>query len=131
MRSDDAADGKSCEECERLRAENARLLTLLEKHGIPWEPTHPPVNLRETPARYPCEKQPRHMESAEKVALFRCLFRGRTDVYPLRWESTKGKSGYSPACGNEWRPGVCYKPKVKCGECDQRLLLPVTRTVKI
>jgi hypothetical protein len=40
---------------------------------------------------------------AEKIALFRSLFRGRTDVYPARFESRKtGKSGYQPACGNEW-----------------------------
>jgi hypothetical protein len=26
-------------------------------------------------------------------------------------------SGYSPACDNEWRPGICHKPKVKCAEC--------------
>jgi hypothetical protein len=36
------------------------------------------------------------------------LFRGRTDVYPVRWEGkTSGKSGYASACGNEWRAGVC------------------------
>ncbi|MFL6677323.1 MAG: TOTE conflict system archaeo-eukaryotic primase domain-containing protein [Burkholderiaceae bacterium] len=41
------------------------------------------------------------------MALFRRLFRGRTDVYPVRWESkTSGKSGYAPACANEWRPGI-------------------------
>ena len=38
-----------------------------------------------------------------KIALFRSLFRGREDVYPRRFESRKtGKSGYSPACANEW-----------------------------
>ena len=41
--------------------------------------------------------------SADKIALFRSLFRGREDVYPQRFESSKtGKSGYSPACANEW-----------------------------
>ena len=48
----------------------------------------------------------------KKIALFRSLFRGREDVYARRWQSIKtGKSGYSPACGNEWQPGVCPKPK--------------------
>jgi superfamily II DNA or RNA helicase len=38
-----------------------------------------------------------------KVELFRSLFRGREDVFPRRWENAKtGKSGYSPACHNEW-----------------------------
>ena len=66
---------------------------------------------------------------ADKIALFRRLFRGRNDVYPLRWESTKGTAGYSPACGNEWKAGVCHKPKVKCGDCPQRQLLPMTDQV--
>ena len=44
----------------------------------------------------------------DKVALFRSLFRGRDDVYPRRFESRKtGKSGYAPACANEWVQGVC------------------------
>jgi hypothetical protein len=42
------------------------------------------------------------MTAAERVALFRSLFRGRQDVFPLRWENRKnGRSGYSPACENE------------------------------
>ena len=46
--------------------------------------------------------------SQSKIALFRSLFRGRDDVYPRRFESRKtGKSGYAPACENEWvRAGV-------------------------
>ena len=56
--------------------------------------------------------------SAAKVALFRSLFRGRDDVYPRRFESRKsGKSGYAPACANEWVRGVCEKPRIKCAEC--------------
>jgi hypothetical protein len=34
--------------------------------------------------------------AAEKIALFRSLFAGRTDVFPVRWEnSKKGRSGYA------------------------------------
>lgn len=48
-----------------------------------------------------------------KIALFRSLFRGRDDVYPRRFESRKtGKSGYAPACENEWVRGVCEKPRI-------------------
>jgi hypothetical protein len=66
----------------------------------------------------------------EKIALFRCLFRGRDDVYPQRWESRNtGKSGYQPACRNEWITGLCGKPQVKCGACPQRDYLPVTDAV--
>jgi hypothetical protein len=62
----------------------------------------------------------------QKIAIFRRLFRGRTDVYPVRWENKQGKSGYSPACANEWRPGICNKPRIKCGDCNNRLFLPIT-----
>ena len=62
-----------------------------------------------------------------KIALFRSLFRGREDVYPRRFESRKsGKCGYQPACANEWTPGICQKPKVKCADCPQRSFFPVT-----
>ncbi|MGM0382881.1 MAG: TOTE conflict system archaeo-eukaryotic primase domain-containing protein [Thermodesulfobacteriota bacterium] len=67
---------------------------------------------------------------AEKISLFRSLFRGREDVYPRRFESRRtGKTGYQPACGNEWIKGVCKKPKIKCSDCDNRELLPLTDEV--
>ena len=63
--------------------------------------------------------------SKDKVNLFRDLFKGRDDVYPKRWENSKtGKSGYSPACSNEWKPNVCEKPRIKCGDCQFRSFLP-------
>ena len=68
--------------------------------------------------------------ASEKVALFRRLFGGRTDVFPARWENPKtGRSGYSPACANEWVRGVCGKPQVKCGVCPNKALIPVTGEV--
>ena len=72
----------------------------------------------------------RHSTSSAKIALFRSLFRGRTDVYPRRFESRKtGKSGYAPACGNEWVRGICEKPRIKCAVCPHRRFLPVTDDV--
>ena len=66
----------------------------------------------------------------EKIALFRSLFRGRDDVYPRRFESRKtGRSGFAPACANEWVRGVCEKPRIKCAECPNRRFLPVTDDV--
>jgi len=63
---------------------------------------------------------------AEKIALFLDLFGTRRSVYPQRWENEKsGKSGYSPVCNNEWRPGICYKPKVKCAECAHQRFPPL------
>src|SRR5258707_63184 len=67
---------------------------------------------------------------AVKIELFRSLFRGRTDVYPVRFESRKtGKTGYAPGCANEWVRGVCEKPKIKCADCPSRCFLPVTDEV--
>ena len=68
--------------------------------------------------------------SADKINLFRALFRGREDVYPRRFESRKtGRAGYQPACANEWVRGLCNKPRIKCAECANRRLLPVTEDV--
>ena len=68
--------------------------------------------------------------SPEKVKLFRSLFAGRPDVFPVRWENRKtGRSGYSPACANEWVKGICGKPKVKCGECPQQKFIPSDESV--
>lgn len=111
-----------------LKAENARLIALLEDHGIEWR--LPPEPKPPEPAQPVLESEPSRFSTAEKVALFRRLFRGRTDVYPIRWESkTTGKSGYTPACGNEWLAGVCEKPRIKCGECNSRSLSPLSDTV--
>lgn len=117
---------ENCGELQKLHEENALLKALLTRHGIVWkEPTVVrPVSEPPAPISAPTQLTP-----ANKIALFRRLFRGRTDVYPQRWESAKGMSGYSPACGNEWKPGICPKPRVKCGDCSQRQLLPVTDQV--
>ena len=110
-----------------LQAENNRLFALLEQHGLEWRlaSQQPPCTAStEEPAglvRYSADA---------KVAMFRRLFRGRTDVYPVRWDSmASGKSGYSPACANEWQAGVCDKPRIKCGECAHRALIPLTDLV--
>ncbi len=107
-----------------LRAENSRLVALLEARGIDWRaPTKPASSLVEdvTPSRF---------STAEKIALFRRLFRGRTDVYPIRWEGkTSGKSGYTPACANEWLAGVCIKPRGKCADCDHRVLIELSDSI--
>jgi len=64
---------------------------------------------------------------AEKITLFRALFRGRQDVYPQMWVNSRtGRKGYAPACANEWARGVCEKPRVKCGDCPHQAFLPVT-----
>ncbi len=116
-----------------LQAENARLAALLDSHGIEWRVPSSSAS-RPAPTAPAPEPEPEPLRSslstAEKVALFRRLFRGRTDVYPVRWEGkTSGKSGYAPACANEWRTGVCEKPRIKCGDCGHRLLIPLSDAV--
>ncbi len=110
---------------QHLREENVRLKALLNRRGIAWEES--PATEPNLPPAKPIPAV--QFTTTDKIALFRRLFRGRADVYPMRWESAKGKSGYSPTCGNEWKPGICHKPKIKCGDCNQRLLLPVTDQV--
>lgn len=66
----------------------------------------------------------------EKIAIFMRLFRGRDDVFPKRWDNPKtGKSGYSPACQNEWVRGICKKPQIKCSECPHQKFIPLTNEV--
>jgi len=43
------------------------------------------------------------------------LFKGRSDVCAKKW---KNKSGYSPYCYNDFKPGLCNKPKIKCSGCN-------------
>lgn len=101
-----------------LRTENARLIALLESHDIKWQQ---PQAISTLP-----EAESAALTTEEKIVLFRRLFRGRPDVYPVRWENKAGKSGYSPACANEWKPGVCEKPHIKCADCTKRSLIPLS-----
>jgi superfamily II DNA or RNA helicase len=85
-------------ELERLRAENERLRTLLALA----QGTQAVVNAAKGDRRK--QSHPGSAASAaEKVALIRGLFRGREDVFALRWENLRtGKSGYVPATAGGW-----------------------------
>jgi hypothetical protein len=81
-------------EVERLRAENERLRTLLalaqHTQAVLAPTTHAPL------AAAP-------LSASEKVALVRRVFRGREDVYAVRWENARtGRSGYDPAVAGGW-----------------------------
>ncbi len=117
-------------ECRRLRAENARLRARL---GLPAQegPPHGEGRVAGPAPRAPSPASltdvTRHSPPEAKIALFRSLFRGREDVYALRWETKKkGTSGYTPACAREWKRPWCGKPRVKCGECRHHKLLGIT-----
>ncbi|NDY71467.1 helicase [Desulfobacter hydrogenophilus] len=62
----------------------------------------------------------RYSQSNEKIKLFMSLFKGRADVYAKKWQSKKGATGYSPVCLNEWVPGICNKPRIKCSVCGNQ-----------
>ena len=120
---------KALDECASLKEENARLRKLLEFIGYPSKnlipvakPQRDPLVSRRPGSSSVSDQSP----SQDKVALFRSLFRGREDIYPIRWEGRDGRSGYFPACGNEWDRLLCRKPKIKCADCENRSLLPVT-----
>ena len=82
---------------------------------------NPPATISFVDTRTPLNK---------KIALFRSLFKGREDVYPKLWTSKKtGSKGYSPVCENEWKNGLCRKPTVRCGDCDNRKFSPLTDDV--
>jgi hypothetical protein len=75
----------------------------------------------------PASETSEQFSPQEKLKIFRSLFRGRENVFPILWISAKtGKKGYSPACSNEWVKGVCEKPTVKCMDCPRQAFIPVT-----
>lgn len=103
-----------------LQTENARLIALLESRGIEWRQRPQSKTPDSTPELSP-------LSTDQKIALFRRLFRGRDDVFPIRWESrTTGKSGYTPLCLNDRRFGLCEKPRIKCADCKHRALKPLS-----
>ncbi|MFZ0611264.1 MAG: DEAD/DEAH box helicase family protein, partial [Desulfobacterales bacterium] len=66
----------------------------------------------------------------QKIVFFRSLFQGRENVFPRRFESKRsGKCGYQPVCRNEWIRPICQKPKIKCGDCENRDFVPVSDDV--
>jgi superfamily II DNA or RNA helicase len=93
-------------ECERLRKENADLRLRL---GEP--PADCPPIVGAEPSLDHQKTQPSATVTADsrpelKVSLFTNLFRGRDDVYAVRWEGRNGRTGYSPAGIREWNPAT-------------------------
>lgn len=78
-----------------LVAENRRLRELLVRHGISADP---PEIVAEAP-----EAVAPALSETEKIRIFRNLFRGREDVYAVRWERADGRKGYMPRSERDWR----------------------------
>lgn len=119
-----------CKQLERrvaeLEKENAELRAQLGLSDTKAAATVPLAEVENSPAA----TVHKYSSPNEKIHLFRSLFLGREDVFAKRWYSTKTeKSGYSPVCANEWRGGVCIKPKGSCSKCDNRELVPLSDAI--
>lgn len=113
-------------ECERLREENVRLRAMLSTHDPVLE--HPAPS---APGSAPTPLSGRSITEAstpeQKIALFRGLFRGREDVYAVRWEGKGGKAGYSPAGVMDWQAIHVARPDERKKVARKtRMLLPLT-----
>lgn len=72
--------------------------------------------------------------TAEKITLFRSLFRGREDVFALGYRRRDGGISYSPVCRNKFRPGLCgisRGSKRPCATCENLSYAPLTDEVLI
>lgn len=99
-----------------LKEENARLRALLPQSVIPQAS-------EEKSAAIPDVKVDRATIIADRIILFRSLFRGRTDVFAKRWVSKSGQSGYKPVCLFENERGFCTKfayGTANCRKCTER-----------
>ena len=127
MKGDSQADidiRALAEKCRRLEDENRRLRALLTENGIGL-PVTPPVevNPQTPPARST-------LNTAQKIAVFRSLFRGREDVYAQRWESPDGRFGYSPKTERDWKAYYAAKPENrKRVDRETRKNIPLTDEV--
>ena len=115
---------KALAEISKLRQENESLKSLLAVE-------EKAVYLAATPVGHQILASTVSNDSPteEKIALFRQLFVGRSDVFAVRWENKTGKSGYIPACRNEWNRPLCRKPTIKCAQCENRDFLQFTDQV--
>jgi hypothetical protein len=96
------------EQFEQLRRENAHLRAMLGiQNSAIKEMASPETNVVDRPNVTVAEV----FTPDKKIALFRSLFRGREDVYAVRWEGKGGKSGYSPAGVMDWRAIHAARPE--------------------
>ena len=101
--SDEALRSRASElaaECARLQRENEELRRRLGMQTAAVESV-PAIALAPMPSRL-AGPLTNGSPAAAKVSLFRALFRGRDDVFAVRWIGKDGKAGYSPAALKDW-----------------------------
>lgn len=118
-------------ECARLRKENERLCQVLIEHEIalPAPPASPALGESGLPTGD--RNAVNHLSDPElKIALFRSLFRGREDVYAIRWVSPDGRYGYAPKADRDWKAYSASRPEDrKKVDRKTRKLRPLTDEV--
>ena len=107
-------------ELARLRAENARLLKMLELSPRQAAPPNPAQGgFFDAPPGTVHNNSP----NEAKVAFFRALFAARTDIYATRIENTRtGWRGWLPAVRGGWQRGIPH---------EKRDYLPLTPEVLV
>jgi superfamily II DNA or RNA helicase len=125
LRELDAA-GSSLADVERTSGELRATIAALKAELAALSPM-----LNSGPASQPGTSTPQ--TPADKVKLFQSLFRGRADVFPLRFVSKKtGRGGYAPACSNKWVAELCIlKQGGKCSDCTNQAFIPVSEQVVV
>jgi superfamily II DNA or RNA helicase len=115
--------------CEQHREENAMLRRLLLEHGIAISPPRPKPDASNETQLEPEDSAER---ARKRIFLFRSLFRGREDVFAVRWESHRGdgNSGYMPAAERDWNAINRSRPEDrKKVDRKTRRFLPLTDRV--
>ena len=110
--------GRALAELDQLREENARLRRLLataeQVEGDGAEPVAPAPGGTKVAS------------DSEKIAIFQTLFRGRDDVFAIRWEARDGRTGYAPANRYDHGRGA-WRAHVERGVADT--YVPMSETV--
>lgn len=97
---------------DNLQKENTYLRKLLNKHHIKFD-------IESVTRENLLSVAESTLSPQDKIKLYQTFFKGRNDVYAIRWGNQKPqKSGYVPACENEWHQILCKKkPAIKCSSC--------------
>ena len=110
------------ERVKLLEEDNKRLKCLLSDSGIFYEEKEELDNRHDGYDPDQGSRIRKYNISYETCKSFYYYFRGRNDVYALRYENRNtGKSGYSKQCINLWKYGVCPKKnnnRFPCKECS-------------
>ena len=120
-----SSSAASAVEVRRLLEENSRLRSLLAAHGIPIPEAAQPTLLHTHASESAPEALKLGIATAEqRIALFRSLFRGREDIYAIRWENNDGRTGYMPKADRDWKSYLSAKDE------DRKKVDRLTRTYR-